>query len=96
MTRSEYGRIVWHDAQTRVTVARRRPDVPYWFEYLAADRTMYVQLNTMDNDTTEGIPVLFHRALRRAEALGAQKLVLDVRENGGGSSNFVRATWRRN
>jgi tetratricopeptide (TPR) repeat protein len=63
---------------------------PFWFELLEPSRILYVQVNSIQNDKDETLGAFAARlkefiALRRPE-----KLVLDLRWNGGGNNYLNR------
>jgi tetratricopeptide (TPR) repeat protein len=60
----------------------------YWFEYVKDKKLFYIQHNEIGSKP--GLPVddFYRRALAAAEASGADKLVLDIRNNGGGNNTL--------
>ena len=73
----------WLFANTQEFLYQRNQDLYFWFEYLPESQTLYFKYNTC-------IPFgfwRFNRALWRAvEENPVQKIVVDFRDNGGGSS----------
>lgn len=66
-----------------------RPQESYWMEELEEGRVLYAQYNAVRND--EGKPTLaefFGELMKKAEPETVEKLILDVRLNGGGN-NFL-------
>jgi hypothetical protein len=80
----------------------RRAQDPYWFEYFAPQKTLYVSYRmVLDRPGAPGSNVAFWRSVFAAtDSLKPEKLVLDLRENIGGNSFFnrqvVRGIIRRN
>ena len=66
------------------------PGDTYWYRYLPESRTMYVQLNAILQDPRDSLATFFPRALRAADSAGAERLVLDLRLNGGGNGQWNR------
>ena len=63
----------------------RRPDANYWHEYLDSSRTLYVQYNRVRDAEEESIAQYFARLSRLVRDRPPQRVVLDVRLNGGGN-----------
>ncbi|MDH3214862.1 MAG: S41 family peptidase [Candidatus Krumholzibacteria bacterium] len=79
----------WVDARESATgptpLYQRRPADPYWLEYLPEDRALYVQMNRCRDMEGEPIAEFADRIDRTLVETGAEKLILDVRSNIGGS-----------
>ncbi len=60
----------------------------YWFRYLADQRTLYTQINTLQQKPDDSLPVFIARAIAVADSAGADRFVLDLRLNGGGDGTF--------
>ena len=58
----------------------------FWFEHLGASKTLYVQYNEVQNKQNESIEAFFARVYDFAEKNPVEKLVLDLRNNGGGNN----------
>jgi tetratricopeptide (TPR) repeat protein len=72
------------------------PDNWYWDRYLAEASTQYVQFNVVgDKEDGESVDAFVERVLDAAERNGADKLVLDIRFNGGGNNFLARPIWHR-
>lgn len=69
-------------------------DKNYWHTYLDGGKTLYVQYNEV-NDAPDGEPVsqYFPRIFKEAEERNAQRVILDVRLNGGGNNQLNRPIW---
>jgi hypothetical protein len=63
---------------------------PYWFTYIGGPRTMYVQFNAVENDSTELFDAFVARLFRAVDSLPVSKLVLDIRNNNGGDNTLLR------
>jgi len=68
----------------------RHRDKPFWLEYLADRKTLYVQVNGIQDDKGETLAAFAARVAEMASARGADKLVLDLRFNGGGNNYLSR------
>ena len=74
----------------------RNPYNRYWFEYLPDAETLYIQFNVVgDKEDGESVDAFIDRALATAERRGAERLVLDIRLNGGGNNYRARPIWYR-
>ncbi|HUK12812.1 MAG TPA: hypothetical protein VLW17_05875 [Thermoanaerobaculaceae bacterium] len=62
------------------------PSNPYWFEFLPDSRVLYVQYNAVQNRPDEPVAAFFERVSRFVDANPVDKLVIDVRLNGGGNN----------
>lgn len=67
----------------------RRPG-ENWFETLDASRTLYVGYNTVRDAPDETLAGFFSRIFAHAEGTGPERLVLDIRANGGGNMTLNR------
>jgi hypothetical protein len=65
----------------------------YWFTYIPNGRMLYVQINEIQ-ERSESFESFFARALAKADAVGAERFVLDLRLNGGGNGDYNRAIVR--
>jgi hypothetical protein len=90
VTLREYGATSWVSWQPVKPLALSRLDRKFWFTYLPADRMMYVQINEMENDSAEYLAETFQKAVSQADSVPVDRFVIDLRYNGGGSSNAVR------
>lgn len=64
----------------------RHPDDIYWYEYLPDSRTLYVQWNAIQNKKDETVAHFFQRVLEFAATKPVDRMVLDLRLNGGGNN----------
>lgn len=67
----------------------RRPGVN-WFELLAGSHTLYVGFNTVRDAADEPLAGFFDRIFAAALGGGAERLILDIRANGGGNMTLNR------
>jgi len=72
----------------------RDPNDWYWYEYLADERTLYVQFNVVgDKEEGESVEQFFDRVFALAERNDVERFVLDIRLNGGGNNFLARPIW---
>lgn len=64
----------------------RNRDLSYWFEYLTAERALYVQLNTVADHPAETLQAFTERLFAFLSDHDAGTLVIDLRWNGGGNT----------
>ncbi len=88
------GWVTMRPAETPVPLYLSRPSDRYWHQELSSDagRVLYAQVNVVGNQ--EGEPSLadfYGELLARAESGSYEKLVIDVRLNGGGNNFLNRA-----
>lgn len=60
----------------------------FWFEHLKEARAVYVQYNAVANKQDESVADFFRRVFEFVETNAIERLVIDVRNNGGGN-NFL-------
>ncbi len=58
----------------------------FWYKWLDESPTLYVQLNAIRNKADERMQDFFERALREADSRPIDRLVIDLRFNGGGNN----------
>jgi tetratricopeptide (TPR) repeat protein len=63
---------------------------PYWFEYLPEHRTVYFQFNSIRNDGKELFRDFCTRLFKFIDEKEVDRLVIDLRWNGGGNTFLVR------
>lgn len=80
----------WVDAvsKTNLPLYLKDPNNLYWYEYVKDKKLVYVQHNTIGNKPDEPVAEFYKRMLAFVEANPVDKLVLDLRFNGGGN-NFL-------
>lgn len=61
-------------------------DKIYYFEYLPEHKTVYVRHSQIQDDPSEHIPAFYQRVFDFIEKNDVERLVLDVRLNGGGNN----------
>ena len=85
-------RPAWIDARSSAMSALWLSELTnlYWFKYLPAERTLYCQVNTIQQKEGDSLRVFMARAIAAADAAGANRFVLDLRLNGGGNGYFNR------
>lgn len=64
----------------------QKPNVPYWFEYLPEQRTVYFQFNSVRNDEREPLAKFSERLFQFINEHDVDKLVIDMRWNNGGNT----------
>ena len=79
----------WLDARSSsvpVPVWQKEPRNNFRYEMLHDSRTFYIQFNQVQDKPDETVEAFFKRALDAAEKSPAERLVLDIRLNGGGNN----------
>jgi tetratricopeptide (TPR) repeat protein len=67
----------------------KNPGDAYWYEYLPEARAVYVQYNSVRQKSEEAFPHFVKRVFEFVEANPVEKLILDIRQNGGGDYNYT-------
>ena len=85
----------WVDLRDQSTVPLwlSRTGETYWFTYVSEGRLLYVQINEIQ-ERGEKLQAFLDRALAAADSAGAERLVLDLRLNGGGNGYYNRTIVR--
>lgn len=73
---------------------RSHLDQNYRFEYMEGERTVYFRYVTVQNDDDESLPAFARRMFTEIDTLAVDRLVLDLRGNGGGN-NWLNAPLER-
>ena len=74
---------------------QRNPGMPYWVEYQAAERTLYVAYRAVVNLPAPNTNAAFWtRVFALADSLNPERLVIDLRDNSGGNSFYNRRVVR--
>ncbi len=88
----QYGYIkadsLWLDARAsdKTPLYLKDLDKIYFYEYLPESKTVYVRHSQIQDDPSEAIPAFYARLFDFIEKNDVEKLVLDVRLNGGGNN----------
>jgi tetratricopeptide (TPR) repeat protein len=61
-------------------------DKIYYSEYLPGSKTMYVRQSQVQDDPSENLPAFYKKVFEFVEQNDVERLVLDVRLNGGGNN----------
>lgn len=72
--------------QTTTPLYLKNFDKIYYFEYLPDSKTVYVRHSQIQDDPQENIPTFYDRVFDFIEKNDVEKLVIDVRLNGGGNN----------
>lgn len=80
----------WLTARTDATgpepLYLRNRRAPYWFEYLPEHKLGWLQYNAIANDPQENFPDFVKRVVKFVNENAVEKLVVDLRWNGGGNT----------
>ena len=76
---------------TQVPRYLRNRDLDYWFEHLTAERTVYVQINSVADHPAETLPAFTDRLFAYLSDHDADTLVIDLRWNGGGNTFLTQS-----
>jgi hypothetical protein len=82
----------WVDARQSAAVPLwlKNPCQSYWFKYLAQEKTLYVQVNEVQNRGSETLSRFFDRVFAVADSSDIARFVLDLRMNAGGNLALLR------
>ena len=88
----------WVGARERATnpppLWLQHPEKHYWHAFLEGGRTLYVQYNQVE-DEPGGAPIsaYFPRLFAEADRRRVERVIIDVRLNGGGNNELNRPIW---
>ena len=79
---------MWLDARdnSKDPLYLKNLDKIYYYEYLPEHNAVYVRQSQIQDDPTEDIPTFYNRVFKFIEENKVDKLILDVRLNGGGNN----------
>ena len=82
----------WTDAvnKAKLPLYMKDPANIYWYEYLKDQKIVYIQHNGIANKPDEPVGDFYERVMAFVEANAVEKLVLDLRFNGGGNNTLNR------
>jgi hypothetical protein len=69
---------------------RQRPDEFYWFEHLADERVVYLHYRRCEDVASLPFSDVIDEMFALIDARNASRLVIDIRDNGGGDSEHIR------
>ncbi len=72
--------------QSKTPLYLKNLDKIYFFEYLPASKTVFVRHSQIQDDPSEDTPAFYQRVFDFIEKNDVEKLVIDVRLNGGGNN----------
>jgi hypothetical protein len=73
---------------------RKQPASYYWYEYLPDSQTLFIQYNKCENDPKLHFDDFVNRMFAVVDSMPVQRVVVDIRFNGGGNS-FVLSPLER-
>jgi tetratricopeptide (TPR) repeat protein len=82
----------WADAvsKEKLPLYLKDPANFYWYEYLKDQKIVYIQHNAIANKQDEPVADFYKRTMAFVESNPVEKLVLDLRFNGGGNNTLNR------
>lgn len=80
----------WIRAESKPALRDRDPERPYFVEFVAPQKALYLRIRRIEQDEKERIVAFCTRAFALADERGAERLVIDVRGNGGGNNYLVQ------
>ena len=82
----------WTDMRdgTKTPLWLRDPSDLYWYQILPGTKTVYAQINQVQNKKDESLADFSRKLLSYVESSGADRLVIDLRLNRGGNGEFLR------
>ncbi len=73
-------------AKNNIPYYKKHLEKIYYFDYLADEKTVYVRQSQIQDDPSEDIPTFYKRVFDFIDKNEVEKLILDVRLNGGGNN----------
>lgn len=82
----------WVDARDRAPepLWLSHVEEKYWYRLLPEKRALYCQINAIQQNPADSLRAFLARAIGEADSAGAERLVLDLRLNGGGDGSWNR------
>jgi hypothetical protein len=71
-------------------LCRKHPDAFYWFEYLPAEQSLFIQYNKCRNDPAVPFVNFVGSLFAFADTHPIQRVIVDLRFNGGGSASILQ------
>ncbi|MFO7979538.1 MAG: tetratricopeptide repeat protein [Candidatus Aminicenantes bacterium] len=78
------------ESQNPLPLYLKNREENFWFEYLPDEKLMYVQVNSIRDKKDETIAQFSKRLFESVNSCAVEKLVLDLRQNGGGNNYLNR------
>ncbi len=66
------------------------PKNRYWYRWLPDSRSLYCQINTIQQKEGDSLHTFMARAVAAADSAGAERFIVDLRLNGGGNGYWNR------
>jgi hypothetical protein len=90
-----WSKLEWREAldKSKLPLALKNAERPYWFEYLPEHQTLYLAYNLCVNDPKKPFDDFVKEVFAVVDAQPAQKFIVDLRRNGGGSSAVIRSLY---
>jgi len=81
----------WVDARDGGTppLYLQHPSDMNWFEYLPEQKALFIECKQVPDGEKETLKAFFERAYAEADARHAERLILDLRLNGGGDNTLL-------
>jgi hypothetical protein len=83
-----------HKARPNTPLYRRNPGLFYWFDYLPAERTIYIQYNQCAESPALPMTDFARELIAFAESNPVDRFVFDLRNNTGGNSAILQILFR--
>ncbi|REJ77519.1 MAG: hypothetical protein DWQ47_14175 [Acidobacteria bacterium] len=84
----------WPDARDKAPgetpLHLQNPEESKWFRYLPDQKLMYVHMKDVMNSENETLEQFWEKAFAEIDSKKPEKLVVDIRYNGGGNNQLVR------
>ena len=80
----------WKRADAKPLLRDRDPERPYFVEFVEPQKAIYLRVRRIEQDDKERIVPFCSRAFALADERGAERLVIDLRGNGGGNNYLVQ------
>jgi hypothetical protein len=80
-----------YDNETPLALRMTQPERLYWFEYLEAHQSVYVQLHAIRDMLDERLAAFYGRLFEFIETHSVERLIIDLRSNSGGNNTLNQA-----
>jgi hypothetical protein len=82
--------LAWNAMHLPAPLSHKHPDASYWYEFLPRTQTLYIQYSQCQDDRDRPFETFVREVFAFADSNSVERVVVDLRENGGGSSAIIK------
>ncbi len=80
----------WEALPLAVPLCHKRPETPYWYEFLPQAQTLYLNYQACSSAPNAPFAEFVHQVLNVADSNSVARVIVDLRNNTGGDSSVVK------